>query len=39
MKKVMRHKNKEILHGVIMVLSRRHKKTLREEFFKVNLTE
>lgn len=39
MNKIMRHKNKELLHGVIMVLSRNHRKKLRDEFFKVNLTE
>ena len=31
MVKVLRHKNKELLHGVIMVLARSHKKKLREE--------
>lgn len=36
---MMRHKNKNLLHGVIMVLSRKHKKILRNEFLKVNLTE
>lgn len=39
MNKIMRHKNKDVLHGVIMVLSRKHKKILRDEFHKVNLTE
>ncbi|MGL5312333.1 MAG: MarR family winged helix-turn-helix transcriptional regulator [Peptostreptococcaceae bacterium] len=39
MNKIMRHKNKNVLHGVIMVLSRKHKKILRNEFHKVNLTE
>lgn len=39
MVKVLRHKNKELLHGVIMVLARSHKKKLREELQKVNLTE
>ncbi len=35
----MRHTNKEVLHGTIMVLSRKHRKILREEFQKVNLSE
>lgn len=39
MTKLMRHKNKEVLHGVMMVLCRKHKKVLREEFHRVNLTE
>jgi DNA-binding MarR family transcriptional regulator len=35
----MRHTNKEALHSTIMVLSRKHRKVLREQFQKVNLSE
>lgn len=39
MNKKMRHKCESKLHSAIMRLARRHKKTLRNEFHKVNLTE
>lgn len=37
--KKIRHKNKDVLHSALMVLSRKHKKKVREEMHKINLTE
>ncbi|MGL4336985.1 MAG: MarR family winged helix-turn-helix transcriptional regulator [Turicibacter sp.] len=39
MKSNLRHRKKDVLHGVMMRVNRSHRKLIREELTKVNLTE